>query len=590
MSARRAHVDGDRRLRRARGRLRAARARLDREGGQQGPQPGDPVPRALRGCDRALAAPRLADVSVTSEVVASTRDAVEHAGRRSALPYDDAPEDYTVETETFEVEGLLTGDGIRFMFTSFVPNFLGFTAIGVILVAMIGVGVAELSGLVGGLIRKLVAISTPASLTYIIVFVGILSSIAADAGYLVLIPLAATAFLSVGRNPLAGIAAGFGAVSAAFGVNILIVPADAVITDITNEAAALVDPDTQIDLVSNLYFGIGCTLFLTVVIALVTTRSSSRGSAAGTAASPTRRSSRARRAGGRRRAGGQGPAPRGLAARRARRDRGADAAPRRAAAQPRDGRHRRRLAVHEQPDRDDLGSPSSRPDRLRPGGRDGEGLRDVLAMITKSWASLASLLFLFLLIAQFIAYFDFSNMAQVAAVWLGDILEELDLGDLWLLLGVMVLTVIVNFLIPAKIAKWAILAPIFVPLMLRLGIEPQTVLAAYRVGDSPTNVLTPLMPYFALMVVFAKRYQKDAGIGTVIALMIPYTLVLTVAWTLFFIAWYLLGIPLGPGGRCADATHGRQHDHVPRPGGGGRAVRLEPPPGRVVALGVALSL
>jgi aminobenzoyl-glutamate transport protein len=172
---------------------------------------------------------------------------------------------------------------------------------------------------------------------------------------------------------------------------------------------------------------------------------------------------------------------------------------------------------------------------------------DVLGMIAKSWASLASLLFLFLLIAQFIAYFDFSNMAQVAAVWLGDILEDLDLGDLWLLLGVMVVTILVNFLIPAKIAKWAILAPIFVPLMLRLGVQPQTVLAAYRVGDSPTNVLTPLMPYFALMVVFAQRYQKDAGIGTVIALMIPYTLVLTVVWTLFFIAWYLLGIPLGPG-------------------------------------------
>ena len=156
-------------------------------------------------------------MSVTSEVVEGPDGAVEQREDGvSALPYDNAAEDYAVETETFEVKGLLTAEGIRFMFTSFVPNFLGFTAIGVILVAMIGVGVAELSGLVGGLIRKLVAISTPASLTYIIVFVGILSSVAADAGYLVLIPLAATAFLSVGRNPLAGIAAGFGAVSAAF--------------------------------------------------------------------------------------------------------------------------------------------------------------------------------------------------------------------------------------------------------------------------------------------------------------------------------------------------------------------------------------
>ena len=489
------------------------------------------------------------NVSVTSQVVTHDPAVDDSLDGVSSLPYDDAPEDYAVETETFEVQGLLTVDGIRFMFTSFVPNFLGFTAMGVILVAMIGVGVAELSGLIGGLIRKLVAVSRPATLTYIIVFVGIVSSIAADAGYLVLIPLAATAFLSVGRHPLAGIAAGFGAVSAAFGVNILIVPADAVLTDITNEAAALVDPNVEIDLVANLYFGIGCTLFLTVIIALITTR----------------------------------------------------------IIEPRLGVWDRSLADEEELAREEgqeidvaleakglrragiaillvlaviaaltlpPGAPLRNPDTgdiignspfmtslivmisaafLAAGIAYGrvvgtiKGSNDVLAMITKSWASLASLLFLFLLIAQFIAYFDYSNMAQVAAIWLGDILEELDLGDLWLLLGVMVVTVLVNFLIPAKIAKWAILAPIFIPLMLRLGIEPQTVMAAYRLGDSPTNVLTPLMPYFALIVVFAQRYQKDAGIGTVIALMIPYTLILTVAWTLFFVAWYLIGIPLGPG-------------------------------------------
>ena len=486
------------------------------------------------------------NVSVTSEVVAHDPAVDDSLDGVSSLP---PVGDYAVETETFEVQGLLTGDGIRFMFTSFVSNFLGFTAIGVILVAMIGVGVAELSGLVGGLIRKLVAISTPRSLTYIIVFVGILSSIAADAGYLVLIPLAATAFLSVGRNPLAGIAAGFAAVSAAFSVNILIVPADAVITDITNEAAALVDPNAEIDLVANLYFGIACTLVLTVVIALITTR----------------------------------------------------------IIEPRLGAWDRSLADEEELAREEgppveaaleakglrragialmlvlaviaaltlpPGAPLRNPETgeiigdspfmsslivmisaafLAAGIAYGrvvgtvKGSSDVLAMIIKSWASLASLIFLFMLIAQFIAYFDFSNMAQVAAVWLGDILEELDLGDLWLLLGILIVTLLVDFIIPAKIAKWAILAPIFIPLMLRLGVEPQTVLATYRIGDSPVNVLTPLMPYFALMVVFAQRYQRDAGIGTVIALMIPYALIVTVVWTLFFIAWYVIGVPVGPG-------------------------------------------
>ena len=110
-----------------------------------------------------------------------------------------------------------------------------------------------------------------------------------------------------------------------------------------------------------------------------------------------------------------------------------------------------------------------------------------------------------------------------------------------------IITAIVNLIMPAIIAKWAILAPIFIPLFLRLGIEPQTVLAAYRVGDSPSNVITPLMAYFPLIVVFAQRYQKNAGIGTVVSMMLPYVLYLTVAWTLFFVAWYLLGIPLGPG-------------------------------------------
>lgn len=488
-------------------------------------------------------------VSITSEVVAHDPAVDDSLDGVSSLPYGDAPPDYAVETETFAVQGLLTGDGIRYMFTSFVPNFLGFTAIGVILVAMIGVGVAELSGLVGGLIRKLVAISTPSTLTFIIVFVGIVSSVAADAGYLVLIPLAATAFLSVGRNPLAGVAAGFAAVSAAFSVNILIVPADAVVTDITNETARLVDPDAEIDLVANLYFGIACTLLLTVVIALITTR----------------------------------------------------------VIEPRLGNWDRSLADEEELAREEgppvepeleakglrhagiavllvlaviaaltlpPGAPLRNPETgdivgdspfmssliviisaafLAAGIAYGravgtvKGSADVLGMIVKSWASLASLIFLFMLIAQFIAYFDFSNMAQVAAVWLGDILEEFDLGDLWLLLGILIVTLLVDLIIPAKIAKWAILAPIFIPLMLRLGVEPQTVLAVYRVGDSPLNVLTPLMPYFALMVVFTQRYQRDAGIGTVIALMVPYALIVTVVWVVFFVAWYLIGIPLGPG-------------------------------------------
>ena len=175
---------------------------------------------------------------------------------------------------------------------------------------------------------------------------------------------------------------------------------------------------------------------------------------------------------------------------------------------------------------------------------------DVIAAIQKSWAGLAGLLFLFLLIAQFIAYFNYSNLAQIAAVRLGDTIETMNVGSVWLLLGAIRITVVVGIIMPQAIAKWALLAPIFVPLFLRLGVEPETVLAAYRVGDSPINIVTPIMAYFPLIVVFAARYDKRSGIGTIIALMLPYFIALTIAWTLFFVVWYLLGIPLGPG--CVD--------------------------------------
>jgi aminobenzoyl-glutamate transport protein len=488
-----------------------------------------------------------ANVGVTHQIAEAPAAQVEPSAQSYDPPETHAQ--YEIKSERIEAKGLLSGDGIRFMFTEFVPNFLGFAAVGVILVAMVGVGVAEYSGLVGALIRKLVAISSPASLTYIIVFVGIVSSVAADAGYLVLVPLAAAAFLSVGRHPLAGIAAAFGAVSAAFAVNILLTPADGVVTDITNEAAQLVDPSVKLDLVANLWFGIVSTLFLTVVISLITTR----------LVEPR-----------------LGTWDRGLAdEEELAREEGPPIDPEAEAKGLRWALYAVLFvlvvvlaltlpsgAPLRNPDNGDIIGDSPLMSSLiviisatflaaglafgRAAGTI-KGSDDALGMITKSWASLASLLFLFLLIAQFIAYFDFSNIAQVVAIWLGDILEHLDLGNVLLLVMIIVLTLVVDIIMPAKIAKWAILAPIFVPLMLRLGVEPQTVLAAYRVGDSPINVVTPLMPYFPLTVVFAARYQKDAGIGTIIALMVPYAIIVTVFWVVFFVLWYLLGIPLGPG-------------------------------------------
>jgi aminobenzoyl-glutamate transport protein len=461
------------------------------------------------------------------------------------------PGDYEIVTQTVSIQGLLTADGIRFLFTSVVPTFMGFTAMGIILVVMIGVGVAERSGLIAALIRRLVAASSAGALTYIIVFLGVISSIASDAGYLVLIPLGGAAFLSVGRHPLAGLAAAFAGVAAGFGVNFFITPTDAVLTEITNEAIALVDPSVSIDITANLWFGIASTVLLTVVLGFVTSRLVEK------------------------RLGAYDPtvAPEASDAN----IQTADAGPEVDEVSERRGLRSAGLyllvaigiiALLTAPP----GAPLRNPETgsiignspfmasliviitvlfFAAGlgyGRGAGTLRtanQVIDAITKSWAGLAGLLLLFLLIALFISYFNYSNMPQVAAVKLGDLIEQASIGSGWLLLIAILITAVIGFIIPQAIAKWALLAPIFIPLFMRLGVEPEAVLAAYRVADSPPNIVTPIMAYFPLIVIFAARYDRRSGIGTVIALMLPYFVVALAAWTLFYLAWFALGLPWG---------------------------------------------
>ena len=173
---------------------------------------------------------------------------------------------------------------------------------------------------------------------------------------------------------------------------------------------------------------------------------------------------------------------------------------------------------------------------------------DVINPMTKTISGLAGLFFLLLVISQFIAYFTYSQLGTIAAVQMADVLERAGLPTVWLIVGLIVMTAIVDIFIGGVVPKWAIFAPIFVPLFIQLGISPDVALAAYRVGDSPVNVVTPLMPYFALIVIFAERYRRKVGVGSVISLMLPYTVVLLVVWTVLLVVWYLLGIPLGPGG------------------------------------------
>ncbi|MEU4218812.1 AbgT family transporter [Actinoplanes sp. NPDC026623] len=498
-------------------------------------------------------------VSVTYEVTEPAPIVAEetypggtHEPSVTVVPADVYHPEVDTHTETTEIKSLLTADGIRFIFTSAVTNFTNFGVVGVILVAMIGVGLAEQAGLIGALIRKLVAVAPKWSLTFIIVLVGILSSIASDAGYLVLIPLGAVAFMSVGRHPLAGLAAAFAAVGGTFMVNVMITPTDGIITEITNEAIALADPTKTISLTANLYFAIGSSLFLAALITFVTEKIVEPRLGVFTGAV----------------------------------DRGAteipDADPPEAEVDPAAQSRGLRLALYgllavvavlallavpswgilRNPETGSLIEDSPLMDSLifiimliflvtgvcyGAGAGTLKGSAAAMAAITKTFAGLGGLIFMLLVIAQFIAYFNYTNMATIAAVKMADGLESANIGPLWLLIGFILVTLVLDLIIPGVIPKWAIFAPIFVPLFLRLGIAPQTVLAAYRIGDSPVNVVTPLMVYLPFIVLLAQKYKKGAGVGTVVSLMIPYMLIIAAAWTLFFVGWYLVGIPLGPG-------------------------------------------
>jgi aminobenzoyl-glutamate transport protein len=174
-----------------------------------------------------------------------------------------------------------------------------------------------------------------------------------------------------------------------------------------------------------------------------------------------------------------------------------------------------------------------------------KGTVDVIKAMEKAIAGLAGLIFLLFVISQFLAFFTYTKLATLAAVKVGDVLEHLGLGALPLLIGFVIVVGILDLIMTGAIPKWAIFAPVFVPLLMRLHMAPEAVLAGYRVGDSPINAISPLNAYFALIVSFAQRYQKDAGVGTVIALMLPYVIIVFVIWTALLALWQIFGLPWG---------------------------------------------
>jgi aminobenzoyl-glutamate transport protein len=436
---------------------------------------------------------------------------------------------------------LLNLAGLHRMLTEAVRNYTGFAPLGTVLVAMLGMGVMESSGLIGTTLRLLVISAPPRLLTLVIVFAGVMSNTAAEIGYVLLVPLAGTIFLSAGRHPLAGVAAAFAGVSGGYSANLLLGTVDPLLAGLSEEAARLVDPGYRVNPAANYYFMAASTFVITAAGTWVTERvvaprlGAYEGEVARDEVHPLTRDER-----------------RGL--------RYALVAAVLFALVLLAGTVPAHGFLRDSKTGDLLHSPflsgivtliflfgATTGVAYGVGARRYASDKDVVAGMGKAISTLGSYMVLVFFAAQFVAYFGWTNLGLIVAVEGAALLQASGLGGLALMLGFVVTTAFVNLFMGSASAKWAVMAPVFVPMFMLLGYTPELTQAAYRIGDSVTNVVSPMMSYFALIVAFVERYDRKAGMGTVIATMLPYSTVFLLCWSGLLLLWMALGLPVGPG-------------------------------------------
>ncbi len=443
--------------------------------------------------------------------------------------------------ESYEVVNLLSKEGLHRILLEMVDNFTGFAPLGIVVVAMLGIGLAEHSGLIGVLIRLLVLSSHPRMLTFIIVFAGVMSNLASSVGYVLLVPLAATVFLAIGRHPIAGMAAGFAGVSGGYSANLVLGTIDPLLSGLSEEASHIVDPGYTVNPTANYYFMVASTFLVTglgtwITEKLVVPRLGEYRDSEGKREPIEHLDATEKR--GLLWAGATLLVFLGLLA---------------AGLVPRDGVLRGEGgALLESPVLEGvvailllLAGSTGLVYGIVTGKYRSDS--DVMKGMSDSMKSLAGYLVLVFFAAQFVAYFNWSNLGIVLAIEGADFIDGLGLGLIPLVILFVLFSALINLLMGSASAKWALLAPIFVPLFMFLGYSPELTQVVYRIGDSVTNIVSPMMSFFALIIVYFQKYQKDAGIGTLVATMLPYSLALLVGWVIMLIAWILLDLPLGPG-------------------------------------------
>lgn len=441
---------------------------------------------------------------------------------------------------------LLNADGLRRIVENLVTNFTSFVPLGTVLVALLGVGVAERSGLLGAVIRAMVLNASRNAVTVTIVFAGVLSNTASEMGYVVLIPLAGVVFHSLGRHPIAGIAAAFAGVSGGYSANLLLGTVDPLLAGITQEAAQLIDPGYAVDATANWYFMIVSTFLITALGTWITTRvvEPKLGAYDPSLASV--------------RLADEKLEPLGAEEKRALRWAGLAALA-----------VSLLIALSVVPSWGPLRNPETGAVAGSPflrgivalifvfflvpgivyGKRRGtfKSDRDVIDAMAAATSTLGLYIVLVFFAAQFVAFFSWTNFGAITAVAGADLLRSVGLTNPIVFVPFILMCAFVNLMLGSASAQWAVTAPIFVPMLMLLGYSPEVIQAAYRIGDSTTNIITPMMSYFGLILAFVTRYVRDAGIGTMIAMMLPYSITFLVGWILLFYVWvFALGMPVGP--------------------------------------------
>jgi aminobenzoyl-glutamate transport protein len=443
---------------------------------------------------------------------------------------------------------LLSVEGLHRILTGLVTNFTSFAPLGTVLVALIGIGVAEHSGLIGAGLRLLVLSSPRMLLTPVLVFAGVMSNMASEIGYVLLVPLAALIFQSAGRHPILGMAAAFAGVSGGYSANLMIGTIDPLLSGLSQEAARIVDAGYSVSPLANWYFMVASTPVLTLLGWFVTEKIV----APRFPDAPT--------------AEGNGDNPQSQ---------------RLTAAEQRGMWYAvlavtlftlvlvwATLPVGSMPGAGFLRGPGG--DLMKSpflsgvvaiifaygvlaGIAYGVGAgtiksdADVVQGLSASMGTLAGYLVLVFFAAQFVAFFNWTQLGLVFAVEGAEALKALGLPTIPMFILFILLTASVNLLMGSASAKWALMAPVFVPMFMLLGYSPEITQAAYRVGDSVTNIISPMMSYFALIIAFFQRYEPKAGIGTLVATMLPYSVVFLLGWSIMFGLWIWADIPIGPG-------------------------------------------